>query len=61
MLSIWTSLKICQLVKNQGTKFVFHMVRNIVGKGEDANDQHFLSFTDFFSESQYILDHCKGN
>ena len=43
--------------------FVFHMVENIVGKGENVGNQHFLLFpqcfqTTFSSEASKVTSMC---
>ena len=37
----------------QNLKFVFRRVENIVGKGENAGDQHFLLFLQCFQKSSF--------
>ena len=45
---------------NQKLKFLFEHLKNIVGKGEDADDQHFLLFPQcFHSEKASFPDSQK--
>ena len=37
----------------QMTRFVFYMVENIVGKGENAGYQHFLLFPLYFQKTSF--------
>ena len=43
-------------------KFVFHLVENIAGKGENAGHQHFLFYPQFFKNTFSTRDveshHC---
>ena len=56
MLSIWTSLKFCCLVKSQPIRTQWHLLtllgnkpcENTVGKGEIALNEKFLPFPQCF-------------
>ena len=40
-----------KIILTQKLKFLFGRVENIVGKGENAGDQHFLLFPTLFSKA----------
>ena len=40
---------------NEKLKFVFGIVENIVGKGENAGDQHFLLFPQCFQKAFFFF------
>ena len=60
MLSIWSCLKICRFVKSQFFTTQSRLLttqgkkpfENIVGKGENAGNQHFLLFPQFSTLSK---------